>query len=105
VLGGDLGEPDGGLNGLHLTEEWADALELVVPPVLEQAGGLRAELPLVGVWQVAPGVDVLADLVDDRGGVVRLFLCGEAAARVEQHFPLVRLLFDLSRLRDRGDQI
>jgi hypothetical protein len=45
----DLGEPDGGLGGIHLTEERADAAELVVPPVIEKTGGLRRDLPLTGI--------------------------------------------------------
>ena len=54
----DLGQPDGGLDRLDLAEERADAAELVMPPVLKQAGRLRRDLPLVGVGQGAPGVDV-----------------------------------------------
>ena len=41
-LGRDLGQPDGRLDGLDLAEKRADAAELVMSPVLEEAGGLRA---------------------------------------------------------------
>ena len=45
----DLGQPNRALDGFHLTKEWADAAERVVPPVLEQARRFRADLPLGGV--------------------------------------------------------
>ena len=61
----DLGQPDRGLDRFDLAEERADAAELVMPPVLEQSRRLRRHLPLAG-RQVAPRVDLAADLVDDR---------------------------------------
>ena len=79
----DLGQPDGRLDRLDLAEERADAAELVMPPVLEQARRLRRDLPLVGIRQCPPLVHVLAHLVDDRGGVVLLLLRREALALVE----------------------
>ena len=39
-FGGDFGKPDGGLDRFDLAEEGADALEGMVAPMLEQAGGL-----------------------------------------------------------------
>ena len=42
-LGRDLGQPDGRLDRLDLAEERADAAELVVPPVLQQARRLRRD--------------------------------------------------------------
>lgn len=33
-------QPDGGLDGLHLAEEGADAVEFVMAPMLEQSGCL-----------------------------------------------------------------
>jgi hypothetical protein len=50
-LGRNLGQPDRRLRGLHLTEERADVVELVMTPVLQQAGGLRRDLPLIGIGQ------------------------------------------------------
>ena len=79
----DLGQPDRGLDRLDLAEERADAAELVVPPVLEQTGRLRRDLPLAGIGQGPPGVHVSAHLVDDRGGVVLLLLGREPLAFVE----------------------
>ena len=51
--------------------------------------GLRCDLPLLGVWQIAPGVNVGADLVDDRGGIVPLPFGGESARRIELQFTLI----------------
>ena len=44
----DLGQPDRGLDRLDLAEERADAAELVVPPMLEEARRFRRHLPLAG---------------------------------------------------------
>ena len=77
-LRGDFGQPDRRLDRLDLAEERPDALKLVVPPVLEQARGLGRDLPVVRVRQRAPGVDVAAQLVDDRCGVVLLLGGAEA---------------------------
>ncbi len=41
-LRSDLGEPDGGFNRFHLTEERADTAELVMPPMLEETLRFRA---------------------------------------------------------------
>ena len=42
----NLGQPDGGLDRLDLAEERADAAELVMAPVLQQARGLRRDPPV-----------------------------------------------------------
>jgi hypothetical protein len=55
----DLGQPDRGLRGLDLAEERTHAAELVVAPVLQQAGRLGRDLPLAGIGQAAPGIDGL----------------------------------------------
>ena len=57
-LGRDFGQPDGRLGRLDLAEERADAAELVMPPVLEQARRLGRDLPLA-LGQFAPLVYVL----------------------------------------------
>ena len=44
---GDLGQPDHRLDRLDLAEEGPDAGESVIPPVPEQACGLRGHPPLV----------------------------------------------------------
>ena len=72
-LGRDLGQPDRGFHRLDLAEERANAAELVMPPVLEQAGRFRRDLPLVGIRQGPPLIHALTQLVDDRGRVVLLF--------------------------------
>ena len=46
----DLGQPDGGFDGFDLAEEGPDAVEVVMPPVLEQACGFRRYLPVVRDW-------------------------------------------------------
>ena len=73
-LRGDFHQPDGGLDGFNLAKERADATEFVMPPVLEKSRGLWSDLPLAGVWQVPPRIDILAHLVDDGGGIVLLLL-------------------------------
>ena len=50
---GDLGQPDGGLDGLDLAEERPDVAERVVTPVFQQAGGLGSDLP-AGFGQLPP---------------------------------------------------
>ena len=62
----DLGQPDRRLDRLDLAEERADAAELVMAPVLEQPRRLGRDLPVVRVRELAPRVDVAAQLVDDR---------------------------------------
>jgi hypothetical protein len=66
-LGSHLCKPDGHLDGLDPAEERANAAKLVVPPVLEQAGRLRRNLPLARVRQGPPPVHLLADAIDDSG--------------------------------------
>jgi hypothetical protein len=73
-LGSNLGKPDRGLHRFHLTEEWADVVELVMAPMLQQADCLRRDLPLIGIRQGTPGIDIPTHFVDDRGGVVLLLL-------------------------------
>ena len=68
----DLGQPDRCLDGLDLTEERTNALKGMVPPVLEEAGRLGRDLPVVRVGELAPTLHVGTDFVDDRSGVVLL---------------------------------
>ena len=70
----DLGEPDRGFHRLHLAEERPDTAELVMAPMLQQAGRLRRDLPLIGIRQGTPGIYMTAHFIDDRRGVVLLFL-------------------------------
>ena len=89
----DLGQPNRGFDGFHLTKEWADAAERVVPPVLEQARRFRADLPLGGVRQGPPHIHVLAHFIDDGGRIVLLFLGGESLPLVKHHLGLLPDLF------------
>ena len=92
----DFGEPDRRFNRLDLTEERPDAAELVMPPVVQESCGLRRHLPLAS-RQIAPGVDLRANFVDDRGEVVCLLLGRQAFAFIEVKLllaapaPLLRL--------------
>ena len=70
----DFGKPDSGFRGFHLKEERADATELVVTPVLEQARRFRRHLPLAGTGQCPPLIHALPNLVDNRRGIVLLGL-------------------------------
>jgi hypothetical protein len=58
----------------HLTEERADSGERVVPPVLEQAGCLRGDVPSGRVGQAPPAVHLDSQLVDQRPDIVLLGL-------------------------------
>ena len=51
-LGGHFGEPDDRLDRLDLAEERPDVLELMMPPVLQQAGGFRGDLPVVRIGEL-----------------------------------------------------
>ncbi|MCY1377429.1 hypothetical protein D9M69_650020 [compost metagenome] len=44
--GGDFGEPNRRFDSLDLAEEWAHAMKVVMPPMLEQACCLGGDLPL-----------------------------------------------------------
>src|SRR5206468_3028356 len=83
-------------------EKRADPGELVVSPVLEQASGLGADVPLARVRQRPPLVHVAAYLVDHRGRVVLLLRGGEAFTFIEDELRLLRLA--LLGLGDRGDE-
>jgi hypothetical protein len=52
-LGRDFGQPDGGLNGLDLTEERPDTSEIVMAPVLEESRRLRSDPPRGGIRQTS----------------------------------------------------
>ena len=60
-----FGQPDGGLNGFDLAEERANAAEIVVSPMLKQTPGFRRDLPLLGNRQIAPSLNVAANLIDN----------------------------------------
>ena len=63
---GDLGQPDQRLNRLDLTEEGLLIVEFVMPPVFEQSLGRRSDAPIGPAREIAPGIDMTSDLIDDR---------------------------------------
>lgn len=105
AVGGDLGEPDGGLDRLDLAKEGPQVIELMMPPVLEQPSGFRRYLPLVRVRQAPPGCDVATNFIDDRGRIVFLLGSREAISGAEAPFALTRRATTLLRLRHRRDQL
>ena len=118
-VGGDLGQPDGGLDRLDLAEEGPDAGETVMPPVPEEARGLGGHPPLPRVRSLPPLVDLAADAVDDPGVLLVLLRAGgEPLALVEDQgflgvlgflgvpgfMPRGALPAAFLRLRDGGDE-
>ena len=105
-LGGDLAQPDDRLDGFDLAEEGAQAAELIAPPVLEQAGRLGRDPPVAGVAQIAPAVDLAAEVVDEERRLFVLLLGGGEALGVAHHERcLLRLRSALPRLWDRCDEL
>ena len=105
-VGGDLGQPDDGLDRLDLTEEGPKIPEPVMPPVPEQARGLRGHPPSARVRPPAPGVDLAAHPVDDLGVAFVLLLPGrEILALVEDQPFLLGSASALPRLGDGGDEL
>ena len=100
-FGGDFGEPDDGFDGLHLAEEWPDAVKGVVTPVLKQARRFRSYLPIVGVGRAPPLIHLHAEVVDQAGLGVLLLIAGETF--VQSEGLLLRLLF--LRPGDGGDEL
>ncbi|OGA37655.1 MAG: hypothetical protein A3G24_04370 [Betaproteobacteria bacterium RIFCSPLOWO2_12_FULL_62_13] len=72
----DFGQPYGGFDRFDLTEERADAAEIVMAPVLQEARGFRRDAPIVWIGQRAPFVHFLPNAIDDRSVGVLLFLGG-----------------------------
>ena len=100
----DLRQPNGRFDGLNLAEERADAAELVVPPVLKQACRLRRDMPVVRVGQAPPFIYLIANRIDDRGGVVLLVFWSKALCLHRRHQRYL-LGFPLSGLGDRRDEL
>jgi hypothetical protein len=102
---GDLGQPDGGLNGFNLTKERPDAGEIVMPPMLEKACGFGGDLPVVWVRPAPPLVYMMAKFVDGRGLIVLLSFSGEPLSFVENNLLLIRLSLALPRLGNRRNEL
>jgi hypothetical protein len=78
--------------------------------MLEQAGGLRGNIPVLGIGQSPPGVNVAAYLVDDGGGIVHLLFGGKPQAFVEYQTALYGLglsarIFPLPGLGNGSDEL
>lgn len=96
-----FGQPDGGLRRLDLAEERPHTGKRVVSPVLKQARRLGRDVPVVRVRQTPPGVDTLANRLDECVLLVLLGRSRQALAFVEDE---AGLLLVLLRLRNRGDE-
>jgi len=104
-FGGDLGQPDGSLNGFDLAEKGPDPGKIVAPPVGPEPGGLGGDLPQVGMGQGPPRLDAGAQLVDAGGGVVLLLFGRETLALVEDDFILLGRRLALLGLGDGSDEL
>jgi hypothetical protein len=78
-----LGQPDRRLHRLDLAEEGTDARDIRPPPMDQQPRGFRRHLPLTGIGQPAPVLDVAAHLVDGRRDVISLLFGRESLVVVE----------------------
>ena len=77
----------------------------VVPPMLEQARGLRCYAPIIRIGKLSPLVYLLAHSVDDRRVVV-LLLCGrKPLPLVEHQRRLLGRSLALLGLRDGCDEL
>ena len=72
--------------------------------MLEQSLSLGRHLPLAG-GQIAPGVHIATDLIDDGIGIVLLLLRGDAFALIENHLALRSGISALLRLRNGRDEL
>src|SRR5689334_12201775 len=105
-LGRNFSQPDRGLDGFDLTEEWPNVVELVVTPMLEETLGVGRNFPIVGVGEAAPLVNIVAKLVDDgRSRVVLLLLGREPFAFVKNYLLLLRRALAFSGLRNGCDEL
>lgn len=104
ILRGDFSEPNRGFNRFDLTEKGTNADKAMIAPMFQEAGCFGADLPL-GFWQGAPLGDVAADFVDNRRGIILLFLGGKASPLIEYYFLLSRRVLVLLRLGDWREKV
>jgi len=95
-VGGNLRQPDGCLDRLHLTEKGFDIAEGMMPPVMQQVSRFRCDLPVVWVLQVSPLIYMTTKIVDNRCGVVLLVLGGKSFAFIKDEIGLNLGLFALA---------
>lgn len=99
-----FGQPNNGFHRLHLAEERTDTAKIVVSPMLEQASRLGSDLPLVWM-QSPPLVHMLAQFIDEWGGII-LLRCGRNSfSFVEHHLQLSSGFFSFLWLWNRRDEL
>lgn len=101
----DLGKPDDGLHSLHLAEKGPNAAEGVVTPVLQEAGGRRGNVPVIGVRPRSPLIQLPAKLVYCRGQLVLLLLGRDAGGVLKDERLLGGWRLPFPRLRNRRDEL
>ncbi len=73
--------------------------------MLQQTRRFGRDLPIGGIRQTAPLVNVMSKLVDDRRGIVLLLFGRKPLAFVENHLLLVSRAFSLSGFWNRRDEL
>lgn len=79
----DLGQPNDGLNGFNLAKKGPNAVEAMVPPVLEETGSFWGYSPLIWIGQSSPLIHLLPNPINNGSVVVLLLLCRKAFALVK----------------------
>ena len=105
AVGRNLGQPNGRLDRLDLTEERPDAAEFVVSPMLEEPRRFRSDLPVDWGSAGAAIHRPAAHFVDDRRRLVLLRLRWRSGRRRREAFLLIGGALALLRLRDRRDEL
>ena len=93
-LRGHLGHPDGGFHRLDLAEERPNAAELMVTPVVKQAGRFLRDPPL-RLGKFPPAIHLLSYAIDDGGVDVLLILRRKVIKQEVFLFGSTLLLFRL----------
>ena len=86
----DFRQPNRRFNRFDLAEEWTNAAEIMVAPMLKQARSFWCDTPIVGVWQPAPLVHLQADGINNCGVVVALLGGRKTSALVKEERCLIR---------------
>jgi len=76
-----------------------------MPPVLEKADSFRRNMPVIGILQLTPLVNMKTQIIDDRSGIVLLFRGGEPLAFIEDNFTLLGCSLASSWLWDWRDEL
>ncbi len=105
LVGGDLRQPDRGLDRLDLAEKRAGAVERMVAPMLQQTRCLRRHAPVGRIRDGAPLVHPQTQGIDDRRRIILLVLCRNAFTFVEHKPRLLGCTLALSGLGNRRDEL